>query len=264
MSSPPPPLASQLLPPQKEFATLLSAVERPKQDLGAVLIDIGVGLHAGVPQLYCAQEARATAFPCPFCAPCRVSLARHRTSRAPRRQLDCIIMYVLFLWRQRERSALLQPPPHVQVLPERLLDKQSAVASIPHVKLALGRLTDAILAPFVSPLRAVCFLQTWQAPALNRGLIAGATAVCFLEPLWALAVGLWPLVIGSVLPFLGCASQLPPSSTQPLSHLTNPVAATRSMQVPPVRTAITHKPLSHRPHTRPGTYRPSSTPTTPR
>lgn len=98
------------------------------------------------------------------------------------------------------------PPP--QLLPPRLMDKQKGNASISHVKLALGRLTDALLAPCVSPLRAVCFLQTWQKPLLNKRLIAGCTVVCLVRPLWALVVFLWPFALGSVIPFLGCAPSL--------------------------------------------------------
>lgn len=50
-----------LLPPRPEFGSLLTTVDRPKVDLGAVLVDLALGLNKAVPQLYYAHEARAHA-----------------------------------------------------------------------------------------------------------------------------------------------------------------------------------------------------------
>ena len=81
-------------------------------------------------------------------------------------------------------------------------------ASLATVKVAAGRLSDALTAPYVAPLRAVCFLQTWQAPLLNLSLIALLCLVCLIESNWAAAARFWPLALGAVTPLLGYISFL--------------------------------------------------------
>ena len=74
----------------------------------------------------------------------------------------------------------------------------------------------------------VCYLQTWQAPALNAAALALLTVICLSERAWAAALLLWPLTLGALVPFIGCCHRA--LSPAPPPHLPNPMTSTLDFQ----------------------------------
>jgi hypothetical protein len=67
---------------------------------------------------------------------------------------------------------------------------------------AATRLCNAALALATQPLRTILFLQSWQQPALNLGLLVLLTLACFHA--WRLALALWPLWLALAPILNGC------------------------------------------------------------
>lgn len=124
--------------------------------------------------------------------------------KRPTNELGTLMVDVSLMLSQPLAFCYLAP----QVLPPRLnseglADGDPTKASLASVKAAAGRAMDALLAPSLAPLRAVCYLQTWQKPHLNVVLLSLLSFSCHSYHMWRIAVHAWPAVIAGVVPIIG-------------------------------------------------------------
>ena len=80
--------------------------------------------------------------------------------------------------------------------------------SFANLTLACSRLVDATISIAVAPLRTVLYLQSWQAPHLNAGLLALLLVCCSTAGGWCLARATWPLLLALFFGLNGYVSAL--------------------------------------------------------